>query len=720
MRQRLFILAMASLSLLPALAEARITRIEITRVESPTFEGRTFGDVGQYEKLVGVAHGEVDPYHPLNAIITDIELAPRNGRGLVEYAIDVYILKPKDMSRGNRMIFYEAPNRGTKRAIELFNRAPESFDPTTAAHAGDGFMMRQGYTVVWGAWQGDVLPAGGLMTMRVPVATNPDRSEISGEIYTQYIANNPQRSLPLSFGNYGFFAHASYETVSLNTSLATMTRRARNADPPTPIAASDFAFANCTVVPFPGVASTTDICVRGSFNPDFIYELTYTGKRPTVLGLGFAATRDLVEFFKHASADDNGTPNPLLGAEKALLTGYSQTGRFVRSFLHLGFNQGEAGGMVFEGAFPQIATGRIPLNVRFGQPSRGYGQHEDTFFPGFETPLSYVTSHDPLTDRAGGILERCVATGTCPRTIHVVSSTEYWQGRQSLTQTDALATRDLRESPFVRMYLLASTQHSAVAPVPGGLPPVGVCRWPQNPAPQAESYRALLAALKDWVTAGVTPPKSAVPTLEAGTLVRPDPATLGFPAIPATTYVPGTATEAVNFNGLHNALSVLDFGAEFDAGAVSGRLTENPPLVVAGHDYAVLVPAVDDDGNDTSGVRSTDIQVPLGTHTGWSRRRPTRAADQMCRVNGVYIPFARTAAERAAAGDPRLSLEERYGTHAAYVKKVEHAAKHLMKKRLLLPEDAERLVEEAKTRDLGLPPGHERADMHDHDAEHAE
>jgi Alpha/beta hydrolase domain len=719
---RLTFLAIAALWLLPTLAEARITRIVITHVESPTFEGASFGATGQYEKIVGRAYGAVDPLDSRNAGITDIELAPRNPDGLVEYDMDFFILKPRDMSRGNRTIFWEAPNRGTKRAIELFNRAPETFDPTTAAHAGDGFLMRQGYTIVWSAWQGDVLPLsdprlGSLMTMRVPVATLLG-GDITGQVYAQYIANNPQPTLPLSFGNFGFFSHSSYETVTRDTTQVRLTRRPNNSAAPQAIPSTDFAFAtNCNNVA--ATASTTNICLKApGFSPDQIYELTYTAKNPLVLGLGFAATRDMMEFFKHADADDEGTQNPLRGAQKALLTGYSQSGRFARSFLQLGFNEGENGRMVFEGVFPQIASARLPLNIRFGQPGRGYGQHEDTFFPAFETPLSYVSSHDPLTGRTAGLLDRCLATRTCPRIMHVVSSWEYWQGRHSLNQTDALGTQDLRESPFVRMYLLTSTQHQSVpAPAPGTLPPLGICQWPQNPAPQAETYRALLSALTDWVTANVTPPKSAVPTLESGTLVRPDPATFTFPTIPPTTYVPAAPTVAVEWcrrtdpsatscdNPTHNRLQLLDFGPGFEAEAVSGEVTNNPPSIVPGFEYAVLVPVVNSDGNETSGVRSTEVQVPLGTHTGWSRRRQGRALDQNCRTNGIYIPFALTAAEREAAGDTRLSLEERYGSHDYYVKKVEHAAKKLLKKRFLLPEDAVRLVEEAKSRNLGLPPG---------------
>jgi hypothetical protein len=675
-------------------------------VESPTFDGLSFGRTGQYEKLVGRARGAVKPDDPANSLITDIALAPRNTDGLVEYETDFFLLKPIDMRRGNRNIFYAVANRGNTLGLWLLNRAPRSNNPTTAADAGDGLLMRQGYVIVWNGWQADVLPGDHRLTMRVPVAVNPGGCEITGELRTEYIVNAPTSTQNLGGGAGARDTAASYETVSLDTSKANLTCRVREPDPRVQVPSNEWAFADCTQVPFPGVPSTTQICLRNGFDPNFIYELIYTAKNPIVLGLGFAATRDLVSFFRHATHDDKGTRNPLAierrrtGIRHAIMMGSSQSGRYVRTFLHLGFNADENGRIVFEGALPHVAAARIPLNVRFGAPGRIYLQHEDHLFPASEAPFTYSPVRDPHTGRTDGILVRCEKTATCPKIVHAISSLEYWQGRQSLDQTDPLGARDVRLPKNVRMYLISSTQHSSAAPSPGTLPDRSICRWAPNPAPQSETMRALWVALDAWVNRDVRAPPSKIPTIRDGTLVRPDAATFGFSTIPATTYVPNFPTEPADFNGIHNAITLLEFGPDFDAQNESGKITLNPPKVVAGKDYAVLVPTVDSDGNDIAGVRSTAIHASLGTYAGWSRRRPGFAADELCGPIGLYIPFARSQAERRSAGDPRRSLEERYGDHLGYVSAVRVAAHRLVTERLLLREDAQRLIQEADASDV--------------------
>jgi len=696
---------------LTPLAGARITRIVIDSVQSPTFAGTSFGNTGQYEKIVGRAFGEVDPDHRLNGVITDIQLAPRNVRGNVEYQTSFFLFKPIDMSRGNGNIFYNVVNRGNKDGLTTFNRATTGGNNPGAAasDAGDGLLMRQGYPIVWSGWQPDVLPGNNRMTMTVPVATNPDGSPIIGKLRTEYVVTAPTSTQDLGDGIFTAGTHASYETVSVDNAGATLTRRVREADPREPISNADWKFADCSVTPFPGVPHTRKICLKGGFDTDHIYELIYTAKNPTVLGLGFAATRDLISFFRRATHDDFGTANPLAmpalekkterGIRHAIIMGSSQGGRYVRTLIHLGFNEDEDGRIVFEGAFAHKGPARIPLNIRFGAPGRGISQHDDHLFPASESPFTYSPIQDPIAERTDGILERCHHTSTCPKVVHIVSSLEYWLGRQSLDHTDALGRHDVGLPDSVRLYLMSSTQHSpAPVPAPGTLPSPGICRWPANPAPQAETLRAVWVALDQWVNQGVKPPPSQVPTLRHRTLVPPDPATFGFPNIPATNYV--TATAPVNFNGLHNPLTLADYGPEFNAREESGNITNNPPLLVGGSDYAVHVPEVDADGNDVDGVRSTTIQVPIGTYTGWNRRAPGFSADELCSVTGLFIPFARTADQRFAAGDPRLSLEERYGTHEMYVKAVQVAADRLAAEGLLLPEDATRLVAEADASDV--------------------
>ncbi len=676
--------------------DARITRIVFTRVESPAFGGRVFGAAGPYETLVGTAFGEVDPRDPRNAVVQDLALAPRNARGMVEYVTDLYVLKPVDLAKGSRTFFYELPNRGDKYALGFtFNiGVPWGNEP---ADPGDGFLQGLGYTIIWSGWQADVLPGDGRMTMRVPVARSPDGSPFTGVVRAELIVREPTTTLNLSSGWFTGLRHASYPTVSLDNRtpladgfLPTLTVRTLEQDPRVPIERHRWAFGACpdgvTLTPSP-----TQVCLFEGFRPGRIYELIYRAKDPLVLGLGYAGIRDLVAFLKHERRDDAGTPNPLWTdgpRPRALVVGTSQGGRNIRTFVHLGFNQDEAGRIVFEGALPHVAAGRAAFNIRFGQPGRAWGHQFDHLYPAYEFPFSYAAVADPLTGRAGGILARCLATGTCPKVFHVASAHELWDGRDSLVRTDPLGRRDLPEPPVLRTYVLASAQHApAERPSAGHLPSAGDCRYPRNPNPQRETLRALLVALTRWVNEGTPPPPSAAPRISDGTLVPADQ--VRFPRIPG-----------VRFLALANGLSVLDFGPLFRSEDESGVITVEPPQVVGARGYTVLVPQVDADGNDLAGIRSTAIQAPLATYTGWNLGRAGLWREQLCSLQGSSFPFARTRAERLAAGDPRPSLDERYGTHAGYVTAVRAAAARLVAQRFLLPDDAARLVGEAEAGDV--------------------
>lgn len=663
---------------LAAEADARITRIEITRVEAPAFGGASFGAVGPYDRLVGRAFGEIDPRDPDSAVIQDLALAPRNARGQVEYATDIYILKPHDLALGNGTILWDAANRGNKVALALFNAGVVGGNEPT--DAGDGFLQHQGYTLVWSGWQPDVAPGGGRMTMTVPVAHAPGGGEITGTVRGEYIVTAPTSTQNLSSGTFTGLTHTSYETVSLDTSRAVLTRRVKETDARVPVAATDWAFADCTTTPFPGAPSTTQICLRDGFSPDFLYELLYTAKNPTVLGLGFAATRDVIAFLRHADRDDAGQPNPLAGGIRtALAHGTSQAGRYLRTFLLLGFNQDERRRAVFDGMNPHLASQLLPLNVRFGQPGRAYGQHEDHLYPAAEPPFTYARTRDSIARQTAGILDACQRSHSCPKIVHTISATEYWQGRMSLDTTDEHGRVDLEQPPGVRMFLFASTQH-----VPAAVPAAGICQQLSNPNPYQQGLRALLVALRDWVVSGREPPASRIPSLRHHTLVASDQDSLGWPTIPG-----------VRFTGILDELRRIDFGRRFDVDRETGLVSE-PPHLVPGADYAVLVPRVDADGNDVAGLRSVALQAALGTYTGWNLRRAGFAEGEQCGLTGSFVPFARTRAEREASGDPRRSLEERYRDHAGYVAAVRAAAQQLVADRLLLPADADLLVAQAQ------------------------
>ena len=659
-------------------AEARITRIEITRVESPTFGGSTFGTVGTYDKLIGRAFGEVDPRDHQNSVIQDLELAPRNARGMVEYSMDIYILTPHDPSRGNGTILYDVVNRGNKNALGIYNMGSVGGNEPTAA--GDGFLQSQGYTVVWSGWQPDVLPGGGRLTMTVPIARGPHGSTITGQVRGEYVVNAPTTTQNLSSGSFTGLNHASFETVSLRTRDAVLTKRVKEADRRIEIPSSRWAFADCTTVPFPGTPSTTQICLQDGFSPDAIYELVYTAKNPLVSGLGFAATRDLISFLRHSHRDDAGAANPLAGAIRTALShGTSQSGRYLRTFLLLGFNRDERDRTVFDGMNPHLASQLIPLNVRFGQPGRAYGQHEDHLYPTAQPPFSYGGSVDGIAGDVGGILGECRRTHTCPKVINTVSSTEYWQGRMSLDTTDVHGRFDLDLPREVRVFHFAGTQHG-----PAGVPSAGICQQLSNPNPYQHGMRALLVALRAWVVANVEPPASRIPSLHHHTLVDSAQRSIGWPNIPG-----------VRYTGLVDELSLVDYGPRFDIDRESG-IVQEPPRVFSHNDYRVLVPRVDDDGNEVDGLRSVGLQVPLGTYTGWNLRRAGFAENELCGLTGSFIPFAETREERKANHDPRPSLEERYGDHDGYVMAVRAAAARLVAAHLLLPADANLLIAQAE------------------------
>jgi hypothetical protein len=690
------------MALAPAASQARIVRVEITQT-APAWGGRNFGEIGAYERVIGKAYGEIDPLSPSNAMIQDIALAPKNARGMVEYFTDIDILRPADRTKSNGVLFFNIINRGNKGGLALFNAdipgGPANLGNTNAVtEAGDGFMQQHGYTVVWFGWQPDVVGGNSRMMMQVPVAKNPDGSAITGTVRNELTVLRPATTLPLQSG---WFTAGSkpYPTVSTDnkTALAdgflpTLSMRVRENEPRTLIPNSEWSFGSCEADKAPA-ANDWQICYPAGFKPGRLYELTYRAKDPLVLGLGFAAARDLGAFLKTSEKDDSGAANPAYVANaKAIVMGSSQSGRFIRSLIHLGFNTDEAGKIVFEGALPHIGGGLMPLNVRFAQPGRATTNTTDHLFPGAEFPFAYAKVTDPLTGRTQGILDRCTATGTCPKIVHAATALELWELRQSLGFTDPLGAKDLDEPANVRSYIMASTQHApAVLPLPAK-EPFGFCQQQPNPNPHTWTMRALLTHLAAWVKDGAEPPPSSRPTIAAGNLVAPDQ--VRFPRIPANAYG-GVTRPAVKFVADNDPLHVQDYGKDYNAGDASGIISGDPPKLSTAR-YGTLVAQVDADGNDLGGIRNVFAAVPIGTYTGWNYFNKEFFEDGFCTLSGSFIPFAPTKQERVATADPRPSIEERYPTKEAYVAALKKAADDLVAQRFLLPDDAIRLVTEAE------------------------
>lgn len=634
-------------------SEAKIIRIVIDKTERYA-SGKQFGNAGQYERLTGRAYGEVSPSEIHNSIIQDIALAPRNDKGMVEYEMEFVLLKPVDLSKSNQLLFYNVPNRGN-------------------VFPADTTLLKRGYIYLWGGWQGDII-GDNKLKIKVPIATENGK-EIIGKLHAELVVNENTPTQNLSGGAFSAQFHKAYETVSLDNATAILTKRIHASDEPVRIPNADWAFADCTREPFPGVPSTTQISLKGGFDPDYIYELDYTAKNPLVLGLGFAATRDLVSFFRYTQQADNLLANQ---TKAAIGVGVSQCGNFLRSFLHLGFNADEDSKPVFDGLNVHIGPRRITLNARFGRPGGGGMQHEEVFFPGNEAPFTWSSTVDPLSGIEGGILDACQKQSIMPKVMHTLSSTEYWQSRMSLRTTDVYGTKDLELPDNVRIYLFSSTQHtpafsSNINKLTG---------FRSNPNSYIDSWRALQIALEQWVLEGKKPPKSIYPTIRNKTLVKSNE--IGWQTM-----------FNVPFRGLVSELQVRDFGPQFDEKMMSGIVGDNP-IVYKDKQYNVLVPKVDGDNNESGGLATLTLRVPLGTYTGWSLRKAGYGEGDLAVLEGMYIPFAKTKAERLVNSDARLSLEERYQSHKNYVKKIKRAAKRMVKQRLMLPEDAEREIKKAE------------------------
>ncbi|MBV9635613.1 MAG: hypothetical protein JO163_08505 [Methylobacteriaceae bacterium] len=661
-----------------ASAEARITRIAITSIQSPTFDGLSFGSAGQYERLAGRVFGEVDPEDPLNAVITDIKLAPRNPRGMVEYSSNILIVRPVNRDKGNHRLLFEINNRGNILTFGLLNDARQnSNDPRSAADAGNGFMMRQGYTLAWSGWDAvsGMVPGvgGGPFVLDVPVARNPDGSDIVGPSLEEFVIDDDTTSM----------GRLSYPAASLDTSEAKLTMRAGVDDEPVSLSGQDWRLS--------ADGTAISLLPEGrKFASGKLYELVYPATKPKVAGLGFAAVRDLASFLRNAKADEAGNANPLAGDLQYVYTAcVSQPCRFMRDFVALGFNEDadapkDEGGRrlprrAIDGVLNWVggASG-IYLNYRFAQPFRTHRQHIARWYPEFEFPFAYQTATDAVTGRTDGRLRLCSMTDTCPKIIEANSDNEYWAKDGALAHITPQG-EDLADPPGVRTYLVASRPHGDGIPASGE----GICRQKRNPLTGNPAVRALLVALDRWVSSGTAPPPDRLPRYHDGTLVPPAQGEVGFPAIPGIIY-----------NGRMHTGDLFDFGSQ----APAGILATLPPKRI-GSPYPAVVPKTDADGNTLAGVRLPEIAVPVATYTGWNLRK--RPAEEGCDAAGMYIPFARTKAERLQTGDPRLSLEERYPDHAAYVRAVAAAADELGRQGFLLEEDALRYVRAAEESDVG-------------------
>ena len=639
-----------------------LTKFDI-RTRKPFAGGETFGDVGRYEQIDGLAHFAVDPNHPDNTVIADIVLAPRNGDGLVEFSADFRIVKPVDNDHGNGRLLLDVVNRGKELALKNINSAPDG-PPDADPHPGNGFMMRHGYSLVWCGWQHDVPSAPGLFRCNVPNARNADGSPVSGKIV---IAFQPMTRVDTQF--LSDREHQPYPTNHLESWESVLTVQDHEDGEETVIPRERWAFAR--MVDGRRVPDAAHITMDGGFEAGKVYRVVYETSHAPLVGLGMLATRDIAAWLRYGKVDGAGTANPLAGAiGRAYAYGRSQSGRFLRQMLHLGLNRDESGQIVYDGMLPNVAGGKMgEFNVRFGQPSSLSNRSVNNLPPFLDVDAD-----------GDGILAECTRQGIAPKVIYTNTSSEYWGGHGALAHMTPDCKADVELPDNVRSWLFCGTQHGpANLPISDTNPDTGA-RGTQalNYVDYRPLMRAALYHLDRWVTHDELPPANGYPNHADGSAVKADDLADWFNGVPG-----------VEFPTHQKIMRRLDFGPDRAVPTVI------PPAV--GDRYPSVVSAIDADGNETGGIRLPAIEAPLATYSGWNVRHPDigGAGQTMApggTVVGAAIPFAVTREERLASGDPRASIEERYASRDEYLERVRACAESLVASGYVLAEDVDVLV----------------------------
>jgi hypothetical protein len=647
-------------------ADAHVTRLEIIS-RTDIQEGRAFGLAGPYEKIVGRVYFAVNPENLHNKLIVDLDKAPRNAQGEVEFSADLYLLKPKDMNKGNGSVLFEVSNRGGKGILHLVNGYSAA---TPEGEYGDGFLLREGYTVAWVGWEFDVADDGDRLKLFAPVAHDPGGKEIRGLLRSDFTPAQKVEDMPLGHSLLGPTGGKSYPVDDPASSKDVLTVRDTPDGKRQTIPRSQWSFAH--TVDGKLAADPHFIRLDGGFQAGKIYEVVYEAKDPVVVGLGFTAVRDFLSYLKY-------DPQSTAPVKRVYATGISQSGRFLRHFLYQDFNADEQGRQVMDGVIAHVAgAGRGSFNHRFAQPSRDAQPLSSIFFPTDLFPFTDLPETDPDNGETAGLLDASNKSQMTPKIFLTNTSYEYWGRAASLIHTSPDGLSDAKIAENVRVYLLSGLQHfSAPFPPQKSNPgaPDSSAQQRYNPNPIQWYWRALITDMDQWVKEGTPPPPSTYPKIANATLVPLNKWV--FPKIPG-----------VNKPHESNLAYHLDFGPQWKGGIVSIE----PPKV--GKPFVVLVPQSDADGNDLGGVSLPELQAPLASYTGWNLRDPSiGAGDLRLSFYGSFIPFAKTAAEREKSGDPRLSVAERYSSRDEYMGKFAEAAMKLIHERFLLREDLPGLLE---------------------------
>jgi hypothetical protein len=647
-------------------ADAHVTRVEILS-RADIQDGRAFGLAGAYERIISRVYFAVNPENIHNRQIVDLDKAPRNAQGEVEFSADLYLFKPKDMAKGNGAVLFEVSNRGGRGILRLVNGGNSS-DPN--AEFGDGFLLREGYTIAWLGWQFDVAGQGQNLRFSAPVAHDPGGKEIRGLVRSDFTPSQKRDDMPLGHILLGPAGGKSYPVDDPASPKNVLTVRDAPDGPRQVIPRGQWSFAHSVEGQL--VTDPHFIHLDGGFLPGKIYEVVYEAKDPVVAGAGLAAVRDFLSYLKY-------DPQATAPVRRVYAVGISQSGRFLRHFLYQDFNADEQGRQVMDGVIAHVAgAGRGSFNHRFAQPSRDAQPLSSIFFPTDLFPYTDLPETDPETNKTAGLLDAASKSHTAPKIFFTNTSYEYWGRSASLIHTSADGLKDATPGEIARIYFLAGLQHFS-APFPPQRATTGspdsTAQQRHNPNPVQWFWRALITDMDQWVKDGTPPPPNTYPKIADSTLVPLSKWT--FPRI-----------SGVNTPHEMNLAYHLDFGSQWKSGIVSNE----PPKV--GKPFSVLLPQTDADGNDLGGVRLPELQVPLATYTGWNLRDPSIGAPGL-RLSflGSFLPFARNASEREKSGDPRPSVAERYVSREEYMGKFAEAAMNLIKERFLLREDLTAVLE---------------------------
>jgi hypothetical protein len=642
-----------------------ITRVVISD-RHPAFGGASFGEPGPYEFVSGTAYGRLDPKSPQNAAIVDLQYAPVGADGMVAYSVQFTILRPVDATKGNGRLIYDVMNRGHEKALWTLNLSkldpncvtslsasePQCLgtEPADVSEPGTAYIMKRGYTVVWSGWQAEhsagMASRPGLLKANFPIAMR-DGKPVTG-LSREEISSVPRGP--------SFTYMLTYPAASLDQSAATLTVRELVNDPRTPLPASSWSYIDPTHI---------RITAAPGFDGEADYEFIYPATESVIEGIAYASIRDFVSFLRHERRDSTGTPNPATSGRASFAAAFGVGSYVLRDFIYRDFNLDGAHRMVFDGVLSLIAgANRLFVNDRFAQPSRLMRQHNDYLYPDDQFPFTYATTHDPISGKTGGMLDGCTRSHSCPKLFDFETDTETWISRISMLDTDA-AGKAVPVPPGVRLYYAAGVPHNStpLSTAGEGTAGRGICTELRNQLQYRYYVRALFADLDAWVTAGVAAPPSRFPSVSDGSWITLDQAAKTWPAIPGLPFSP-----------MIGPLHLTDY--------------HKMPPDDSGPAYPLFVAHTNADGSPGVGIVPPEITVPLGTYSGRNFRAKGFAQGDLCGQSGSYIPFAATRAARIAAGDSRLSLEERYRDAADFTAQRKAAAERLVQARLLLPEDA--------------------------------